>query len=144
MNQVFRRLTRKQDQSVDILLWWLPMQLEGITLLIPIFQECILSDRSIWGEEIHSVEIGIFKTTQIARFMGPTWDPPGSCRPQVGPMLTPWTLLSGKPQVILSLNTAPDVIIFQAKYSAMSLWRSQFFSEILTIYRHPLAHPGCF
>ena len=22
----------------------------------------------------------------IARFMGPTWGPPGSCRPQVGPM----------------------------------------------------------
>ena len=32
---------------------------------------------------------------QIARFMGPTWDPPGSCRPQMGPMLVPWTLLSG-------------------------------------------------
>ena len=24
-----------------------------------------------------------------------TWGPPGSCRPQVGPMLAPWTLLSG-------------------------------------------------
>ena len=32
---------------------------------------------------------------QIAKFMGPTWGPPGSCRPQVGPMLAPWTLLSG-------------------------------------------------
>ena len=32
---------------------------------------------------------------QIARFMGPTWGPPGSCRPQMGPMLTPRTLLSG-------------------------------------------------
>ena len=32
---------------------------------------------------------------QIARFMGPTWGPPGSCRPQMGPMLSPWTLLSG-------------------------------------------------
>ena len=32
---------------------------------------------------------------QIARFIGPTWGPPGSCRPQVGPMLAPWTLLSG-------------------------------------------------
>ena len=28
--------------------------------------------------------------------MGPTWGPPGSCRPQIGPMLVPWTLLSGK------------------------------------------------
>ena len=34
--------------------------------------------------------------TKIARIMGPTWGPPGSCRPQMGPMLAPWTLLSGK------------------------------------------------
>ena len=33
--------------------------------------------------------------TQITRFMRPTWGPPGSCRPQMGPMLAPWTLLSG-------------------------------------------------
>ena len=33
--------------------------------------------------------------SQITRFMGPTWDPPGSCRPQMGPMLAPWTLLLG-------------------------------------------------
>ena len=34
-------------------------------------------------------------TPQIAKFMAPTWDPPGSCRPQMGPMLAPWILLSG-------------------------------------------------
>ena len=34
---------------------------------------------------------------QIARFMGPTWGLPGSCRPQEGPMLAPWTSLSGLP-----------------------------------------------
>ena len=27
--------------------------------------------------------------------MGPTWGPSGSCRPQMGPMLAPWALLSG-------------------------------------------------
>ena len=27
--------------------------------------------------------------------MGPIWGPLGSCRPQMGPMLAPWTLLSG-------------------------------------------------
>ena len=37
----------------------------------------------------------IIKRPEIAKFMGPTWGPPGSCRPQVGPMLAPWTLLSG-------------------------------------------------
>ena len=33
--------------------------------------------------------------SQIAKFMGPAWGPPGSCRSQMGPMLAPWTLLSG-------------------------------------------------
>ena len=28
--------------------------------------------------------------SQIAKFMGPTWGPPGSCRPRMGPMLAPW------------------------------------------------------
>ena len=35
-------------------------------------------------------------STQIAKYMGPTWGPPGSFRPQMGPMLAPWTLLSGE------------------------------------------------
>ena len=29
--------------------------------------------------------------------MGPPWGPPGSCRPQMGPMLAPWNLQSGSP-----------------------------------------------
>ena len=36
------------------------------------------------------------KQTLIARFMGPTCDPSGADRTQVGPMLAPWNLLSGK------------------------------------------------
>ena len=40
---------------------------------------------------------------QISKFMGPTWGPPGSCRPQMGPMLAPWILLSGE--------STPDLII---------------------------------
>ena len=32
---------------------------------------------------------------QLARFMRPTWGPPGADRTQVAPMLAPWTLLSG-------------------------------------------------
>ena len=31
----------------------------------------------------------------MAKFMEPTWGPPGSCRSQMGPMLAPWTLPSG-------------------------------------------------
>ena len=33
----------------------------------------------------------------ITMFMGPTWGPTGADRTQVGPMLAPWTLLSGVP-----------------------------------------------
>ena len=39
--------------------------------------------------------------SQIAEFMGPTWGPPGSCRPQMGPMLASLTLLSG---MIISIS----------------------------------------
>ena len=38
----------------------------------------------------------------IIKFMGPTWGPPGSCRPQIGPMLAPWTLLSGYTSFVFS------------------------------------------
>ena len=43
-------------------------------------------------------------TSLIARFMGPTWGPPGSCRPQMGPMLALWTLLSGLETLLVSLT----------------------------------------
>ena len=36
-----------------------------------------------------------FMISLIARFLGPTWGPSGADRTQVGPMLAPWTLLSG-------------------------------------------------
>ena len=36
-----------------------------------------------------------WKPSQRARFMGPLWGPSGADRTQVGPMLAPWTLLSG-------------------------------------------------
>ena len=45
---------------------------------------------------------------QIAKFMGPTWDPPGSCRPQMGPMLASWTFLSETlPFMVVLLTATP-------------------------------------
>ena len=41
-----------------------------------------------------NAELWCFRS-QIARFMGPTWGPPESCRSKMGPMLAPWILLSG-------------------------------------------------
>ena len=37
------------------------------------------------------------EATLIARFMGPTWGPSGADRTQMGPILAPWSLLSGYP-----------------------------------------------
>ena len=45
-------------------------------------------------------------STQIEKLMAPTWVPPGSCRPQMGPMLTPWTLLSGYDNPLLLEGSA--------------------------------------
>ena len=49
-------------------------------------------------------------TPLIARLMGPTWGPPGSCRPQVGPMQASWTLLSGTFKI---MTTPPRVNDFR-------------------------------
>ena len=51
-----------------------------------------------------SIDVGTNIQTHIARFMEPAWDPPGPCRPQMGPMLAPWTLLSGT--VVIECLTA--------------------------------------
>ena len=45
-------------------------------------------------------------STLIARFMGPTWGPSWVYRIQVGPMLAPWTSLSGNIWECLSFEDA--------------------------------------
>ena len=54
---------------------------------------CMFEPRSLrpyWAWWYNAME------TQKTRFMGLTWDPPGSCRSRMGPMLAPWTWLSEK------------------------------------------------
>ena len=48
----------------------------------------------VWNHDLKpiSLECAAFR---IAKFMGTTWGPPGSCQPQMSLMLAPWTLLSG-------------------------------------------------
>ena len=64
------------------------------------FGKCHLNNGCIFTQIhfiYHIFHISSYWTvvSQIAKFMWPTWGPPGSCRPQMGPMLAPWTLLSG-------------------------------------------------
>ena len=54
---------------------------------------------------------GLFSTnkhSQITRFTWPTWGPPGSFRPQVGPMLAPWALLSGLKYMLCTFIISPQ------------------------------------
>ena len=46
---------------------------------------------------------------QIAKFMGPTWGPPGTCRPKMGPMWSSWTLLSGHLTPVDSPHKGPVI-----------------------------------
>ena len=65
-----------------------------------------LTDISIhWplGDMVDILKVQPPNTTLIARFMGPTWGPSGADRTQVGPMLAPWTLLSGNSLVCFSI-----------------------------------------
>ena len=57
-----------------------------------------------------------------ARSMGPTWGPPGADRAQVGPMLAPWTLLSG-----LLLESGGSVFkLHSSKQSDTDTWESRW------------------
>ena len=48
-----------------------------------------------WMSISSDILAGRLLTPLIAIFMGPIWSPPGADRTQVGPVLAPWTLLSG-------------------------------------------------
>ena len=58
--------------------------------------------------------------------MGPTWGPSGSCRPQMGPMLAPWTLLSGPSSVGCRVAMEPSQTnpVAKAKYVFLVLTKS--------------------
>ena len=64
--------------------------------------------------------------TLIARFMGPTWGPSGADSTQVGPMLAPWSLLSGyihkANSVMMKALFYRKVIIFQVQVKAYFLF----------------------
>ena len=54
--------------------------------------------------------------SQIAKFMGPIWGPPGSCRPQMGSILAPWTLLSGNSPVVFQALQLITLEVFRAMH----------------------------
>ena len=89
-------------------------------------------DVTMTSKEVYTVFVEIwhreFITLQIARFMGPTWSPPGSCLPQLGPMLAPWTLLSG---TVLMLKVISEEFFLMLIY--MVLWYPRLYISQLGI-----------
>ena len=73
------------------------------------------------------------KAPQMAKFKGPTWGPPGSCRPKMGPMLAPWTLLSGTLWCLVICG-----------HSAVQIWFLHTYGTIGRVYlvRQELTHWG--
>ena len=74
-------------------------------------------------------------TTRIARFMGPTWGSPGSCRPQMGPILAPWNLLSGNRCGITECpaQTACSCTLYSCKSAMYVRYVNHFLSWFIPI-----------
>ena len=58
-----------------------------------------------------------------ARFMGPTWDPSGADRTQVGPMLAPWTLLSGRCLFARHGWDSARIVVSRSQWWPLWYWR---------------------
>ena len=57
-----------------------------------------------------------------ARFMGPAWGPSGADRTQVGPMLAPWTLLTGTSLNVTNIGSHLHTSFSSFLDTSVSLW----------------------
>ena len=73
---------------------------------------------------VYSWTATITKLTLIARFMGPTWGPSGADRTLVGPMLAPWTLLSG----VIYGKDEPSAMTQHFVTVGAKLWTGEWFA----------------
>ena len=80
--------------------------------------------------------------TQITSFMGPTGGPPGSYRPQVGPILAPWTLLFGYVSACLSYkNVCVSVRFCIIQHAAQE---NKILVTSIAVHPTNYAHDSCF
>ena len=78
--------------------------------------------------------------TLIASLMGPTWGPPGADTTQVGPMLAPWTLLSGYCS-FSSLGNSNSVLTKYYRSKVFITFRVrnlQTICELMVLYKFPV------
>ena len=73
----------------------------------------------------------------IARFMGPTRGPSGAKRTQVGPMLAPWTLLSGISQ---GHNQSAHWVWVNSVMPDETIWHHRIYRQVSNIRRTKFQH----
>ena len=84
--------------------------------------------------------------SQIAKFMGPTWGPPWSCQPQMGPVMAPWTLLSWllnisyRRWIIFSLLTCMQYIGPYVFSWSILFWWLWIVSDCSPAYHHKIGN----
>ena len=72
--------------------------------------------------------------SQITKFMGPTWCPPGSCRPQMGPMQAPRSLLSGVLDALLWNVPSKEPPGTQRTYHALQIFAAYF--NVISLFKY--------
>ena len=81
---------------------------------------------------------------QRAKFMGPTWGPPGSCPPQMGPMLSLWTLLSRTLQCMTDWSLMRLYCDLMVVTAAFKTWcSSRSFKGRLSLSTEEICHFKC-
>ena len=88
-------ITSPHSCNSNELIWKLSVEQMTSLNMVHEIPRCHVTFRVVKKEFHFFPYLTIVSTTQIARFMGPTWGPSGADRSLVGPMLTPWTFLSG-------------------------------------------------
>ena len=105
----FKQYYKQSTSSLTHGLMWLIKKLATIDEIY----QCLIFWLFVWTWQGTRLVVSVMVTNLIARFMGPTWGPSGAYRPQVGPMLAPWTLLSEKAVCPITHKTKQGIV--QAK-----------------------------
>ena len=123
----------------------------AVVMLAIYFTHAHIRHNYIEPDDIHSTwaSLSLIYVTQtvvipqIAKFMGPTWGPPGSCRPQMGPMsahepchqghyddryrpsairisICPWLTLLRQEQLLIHINIQNFLPAFSELYKHIS------------------------
>ena len=84
--------TARQKRMVSY--GWIPGPYRAVRTKFLVWEQLVQALECDVTGALGHIPLGI-SASQVENFMGPTWGPPGPCRPQVGPISASWTLLLG-------------------------------------------------